>query len=82
MLANFDVQWQALKDLKKQDDPDVQKLTKRGSIIKWIESFKLHLNAIVSVRNFPLVYVVREQAELTNVIRGNLMAVQPSSYLR
>ena len=35
-LENFDVQWQAMKDLKKQEDPDVPKLTKSGSIIKWI----------------------------------------------
>ena len=78
-LANFDVQWQALKDLKKQDNPDVPKLTKNGSIIKWIDSFKLHLNAIVGVRNCPLLYVVREQADLTNVTLGNFMAGQPHS---
>ena len=51
-LANFDVHWQALKDLKKQDDPDVPKLTKSGSIIKCIESFKLHLNAILGLNTF------------------------------
>ena len=35
-LANFELQWDALKELKKQDDPEVPKLEK-GSIIKWIE---------------------------------------------
>ena len=40
-LANFELQWDALKEMKKQDDPEVPKLDK-GSIIKWIESFKLH----------------------------------------
>ena len=78
-LAKFDVQWQALKDLKKQDDPDVPKLTNSGSIIKWIDSFKLHLNAIVGMRNFPFVYVVWEQSELNNVTQGNFMAGQPHS---
>ena len=78
-LANFDVQWQAMQELKKQDDTDVPKLTKSGSIIKWIESLKLHLNETVGVRNCPLVYVVREQADLTNVTRGNFMAGQPHS---
>ena len=38
-LTNFNIQWNALKDLKKQDNPDVPKITKNGSIIKWIESF-------------------------------------------
>ena len=35
-LANFEIQWDALKELKEQDDPEVPKLEK-GSIIKWIE---------------------------------------------
>ena len=35
-LANFELQWDALKELKKQDDPELQKLEK-GSIIKWIK---------------------------------------------
>ena len=78
-LANFNVQSQALKYLKKQDNPDMPKLTKSGSIIKWIESFKLHLNAIVGVRNCPLKYAVREQSDLTNFTRGNFMAGQPHS---
>ena len=78
-LAKFDVQWQTMKEPKKQDDTDLPKLTKSGSIIKCIESFKLHLNAIVEVRNCPLVYVVREQGDLTNVTRGNLMAGQTHS---
>ena len=53
-LANFEIQWDALKELKKQDDPEVPKLEK-GSIIKWIESFKLHCNTDVGVRNCPIV---------------------------
>ena len=49
-LANFELQWDALKELKKQDDPEVHKLEK-GRIIKWIESFKLHCSNVVGVRN-------------------------------
>ena len=45
-LANFELQWDALKELKKQDDPEVPKLEK-GSIIKWIKSFKLHCSNVV-----------------------------------
>ena len=37
-LVNFGLQWDALKELKKKNDPEVPKLEK-GSIIKWIESF-------------------------------------------
>ncbi len=46
-LKNFEVQWTALKEKKKQDDPDVPKLSKKGNIIKFLESFKLHLYSIV-----------------------------------
>ena len=35
-LANFDMQWQALLKQDKQDDPEVPKLGKNGSILKWI----------------------------------------------
>ena len=59
-MANFKLQWDALKDLKKQDDPEVTKLEK-GSIIKWIESFKLHCSNLVGVRNCPIVYVIDER---------------------
>ena len=34
-LANFELKWDALKELKKKDDPEVPKLEK-GRIIKWI----------------------------------------------
>ena len=47
-LANFEIQWDALKKLKKQDYPGVPNLEK-GGIIKWIESFKLHCSKGVGV---------------------------------
>ena len=59
-LTNFDIHWNVLNDLKKQGNPDVPKLTINGSIIKWIEYFKLHSNAFVGVRNCPMVYVMCE----------------------
>ena len=37
-LANFDMQCKSLKKQAKQDDPEVPKLGKQGSILKWIES--------------------------------------------
>ena len=78
-LPNFDFQWNALKDLKKKDDIEAPNLTKNGSIIKWIEYFKFHLNAIVGVCNCPLVYVVRDQHDLSGVTSGTLLIDQPQS---
>ena len=78
-LTNFDIQWDALRDLKKQDDPEVPKLTKNGSVIRWIDYFKLHLNAIVGIRNCLLVYIMREKHEFSGVNCDTLICYQPHS---
>ena len=75
-LANFEIQWNALKELKKQDDPAVPKLEK-GSILKWIESFKLICSAVLGVRNCPIVYVIDERGATT--ARPVLATDQPHS---
>ena len=75
-LANFKLQWDALKELKKQDGPEVPKL-KKGSIIKWIKSFKFHCSNVVGVRNFPIVYFIDERK--ANTSRPALATNQPHS---
>ncbi len=64
-LKNFDIQWIAFKEKKKQDNPEVPKLTKHGSIIKWIKSFRLYLFSVISVRNCLLIYVVRDTQDVS-----------------
>ena len=64
-LANFEIQWDALKYLKKKYDPEVPKLDK-GSILKWIESLKLNCSNIVGVKNSPIVYVIDEREANTS----------------
>ena len=49
----------------------------KGSIIKWIESFKLHCSNVVGVRNCPIVYVIDEREE--NTPRPALATNQPHS---
>ena len=61
-LANFDMQWKALKKQAKQDDPEVPKLGKQGSILKWIDSKKLHLKSIIGVRDCSLAYLLDDTA--------------------
>ena len=38
--SNFEIQWKALKDRKDEDDPDVPKITKALTIIKWTRGFQ------------------------------------------
>ncbi len=64
-LKNFDFQWMAIKEKKKQDDTKVPKLMKHGSIIKWIESFKLHLFSVIGVQNCLLIFVIRNAQDVS-----------------
>ena len=56
------MQWKALKKQMKQDYPEVPKLGKQGSILKWIESMKLHLKLIIGVRDCSLAYFLDDTA--------------------
>ena len=59
VMSNFEIQWKALKDRKDEDDPDVPKITKALSIIKWTEAFQDFLHRVIGARMIPLAYVVR-----------------------
>lgn len=78
VLANFDVQWRALKELKKRDEPDVPKLTKGLTIIKYIESLRVHCMEVVGVRNCPLAYLLRDD-KVPPVTPSPLAQDQPHS---
>ena len=77
-LASFDMQWQALLKQENQDDPEVLKLGKNGSILKWIESFKLHTKSIIGVRMCSLLYALENEASKATA-RPDLIAHQPHS---
>ena len=83
-LANFDMQWQAIIQQEKQDDPEVPKLGNNGSILKWIESFKLHTKFIIGVRMCSLSYALDDAASKatagqtsSHISRTRLIMVQP-----
>jgi hypothetical protein len=60
VIKNFTQQWQALKDRKDGEAPEVPKITKTLSIIKWTEAFTDFLHRKIGVRMVPLAYIVRE----------------------
>jgi hypothetical protein len=59
VIKNFIVSWKALKDRKDGDMPEVPKISKTLSIIKWTEAFTDFLHRKIGVRMIPLAYVVR-----------------------
>jgi hypothetical protein len=57
-MKNFIVSWKALKDRKDGEAPEVPKISKTLSIIKWTEAFTDFLHRKSGVRMTPLAYVV------------------------
>ena len=56
VIKNFAEQWKALQDRKKGEDPEVPKITKTLSVIKWTEAFDNFLHRKLGVRHVPLAY--------------------------
>ena len=61
VIRNFEQQWQALKDRKENDEPEVPKISKTLPIIKWVEAFHDYCHRKVGVRTIPRAYVIREK---------------------
>jgi hypothetical protein len=59
VMKYFIESWKALKDRKDDETPEVPKILKALSIIKWTEAFTDFLHRKIGVRMIPLAYVVR-----------------------
>ena len=64
VLKSFYVEWEAVVKLSKEDKPNVPKLTKHLTPIRWVESFKDCVLRTFGVRDAPLSYVIREESEV------------------
>jgi hypothetical protein len=60
VIKTFTQQWKALKDRKDGEAPEVPKISKTLSIIKWTEAFTNFLHQKIGVQMVPLAYVVCE----------------------
>jgi hypothetical protein len=78
VIKNFIEQWNALKDRKKGDIPEVPKITKALPIIKWTQAFADFLHRVIGVRMIPLAYVIRDEVDVP-AAAPPLMAGQPHS---
>ena len=76
-LRNFEEEYNALQARKEQDEAEVPKLTNGGDVSKWVESMKLHLGSIIGVRDAPLLYLLRETADVSSVSRPKCATNQP-----
>jgi hypothetical protein len=62
VMRNFGEQWKAIKDAKKETQPEVPVISKALPVIKWIEAFQDHCYRCIGQRYIPLAYVIREEA--------------------
>ena len=60
VLKDFYVEWEAVLKLAKEEKPDVPKLSKHVTPIRWVESFKDCVSRSFGVRGAPLSYVIRD----------------------
>ena len=60
-MKNFDIQWTALKEKKREDSPDTPKISKALPVIKWMEAFQDFLNRKIGNQNIPLAYIIRDE---------------------
>jgi hypothetical protein len=63
VLRSFYVEWEALIKMSNEAKPSVPVISKHQPPIKWIESFKDCLFRTYGVRNCPILYVIRENAD-------------------
>jgi hypothetical protein len=77
-MKNFEIQWTALMDKKRKDEPETPKISKSLNIMKWSEAFRNILHRCIGVCNVPIVYVIREAAAVPAAVPP-LMAGQPHS---
>ena len=52
---------ESTKRKKRDDSPDVPKISKALPVIKWTETFQDFLNRKIGNRNIPLAYIIRDE---------------------
>ena len=60
IIRYFAEQWKALTDRKKDDPPEVPKISKTLPVLKWSESFDDYLSRAIGNRTIPLSYIIRD----------------------
>ena len=78
-MKNFEAQWKALIDKSKNDPPEVPKITKTLTIIRWTEAFNDHLHRVVGIRKIPLAYVIRAEVAVEDIVNCPLAHAAPHS---
>jgi hypothetical protein len=63
-MKNFNELWKALEGKKKDNEPEVWKVTRTLTIIKWSESMMDYLHRCIKVRGIALAYVIHADVDV------------------
>jgi len=55
---NFEIIWKALVEKAEKDEPEVPKITKQMSMMRWGNTFDDHLHAYIGVTKAPLAWII------------------------
>jgi hypothetical protein len=64
VIKSFTEHWKSLLERKKQDKPEVPKITRGLPVVKWSEAFNDWLFRVIGARHIPLAYCTRETADV------------------
>ena len=67
VMKNFEKQWKALEQRRKEDPPEVPKISKALPILKWLEAMDDWMANRIGKCNIPLIYVTRDNVDVPAV---------------
>ena len=72
-LKEFNIEFEALIKQSKETKPEVPKITKNVTPLRWVESFMDCLFRTFGIRDCPLLYVVRKDADVPSELDDPLL---------
>ena len=73
VLRDFNMQWESIKKLSEENNPDVPMLSKNVTPLKWMESFRDCLLRTFGVRSCPVSYVIRADVNVVPELNDPLL---------
>ena len=81
LRTTFNTHWEVIQTMANQDAPQVPTLTKTNQPLRRRESFKNVCYNTFRVRKAPLLYIIRENVEVTQETEMTLLSLMIPTFL-